>query len=127
MALAHPRTLDIREPQILRHFPADANAFYWHHRVLLHKVAPGVWIGLTPDEDLERLDLHVADHLPLERRSDFPAPQAPYTYAFDDLSRADLDRHRRRAQTWKTISGLCVIPLVMNLVSRFLKIWLRQG
>ena len=98
MAFAHPRTLDIREPQILRHFPADANAFYWHHRVLLHKVAPGVWIGLTPDEDLERLDLHVVDHLPLERRSDFPAPQAPYTYAFDDLSRADLDRHRRRAQ-----------------------------
>ena len=62
---------------------------------MLHKVAPGIWIGLTPDEDLERIELHVTDHLPLERRSDF---QAPYAYAFDDIARADLDRQKRRAQ-----------------------------
>lgn len=93
-----PRTLDIKEPQVLRHFPQDADGFYWHHRVLLAKVGPGIFIALTPDEDLERLDLHTTDHLPLQRRADFPAPQAPYVYAFDEISKADLDRLRRRAQ-----------------------------
>ena len=92
-----PRTLDIKEPQILRHYPADANAFYWHHRVLLVKVSPGIWIGLTPDGDLERINLHDVDHLPLERRSDFPGPQSPYIYAFDEISRQELERHKRRA------------------------------
>ena len=29
----------------------------------------------------------------------FPSAQAPYVYAFDDLSRADLERHRRRTVT----------------------------
>lgn len=97
------RTLDIREPQVLRHYPADANAFYWHHRVLLTKVSPGVFIALTPDGDIERLDLHHVEHLPLERRADFPGPQAPYVYAFDELSRAELERHRRRAQTMASL------------------------
>ena len=92
-----PRTLDIKEPQILRHYPQDGDGFFWHHRVLLAKVGPGIFIALTPDEDLERIDLHTTDHLPLERRSDFPAPQAPYVYAFDEISKADLDRMKRRA------------------------------
>ena len=92
------RTLDVREPQILRHYPADANGFFWHHRLLLHKVQPGVFIALTPDGDLERIDLHTVDHLPLERRADFPGPQSPYVYAFDELGRVELERFRRRAQ-----------------------------
>ena len=99
MAAQPLRTLDLREPRILRHYPNDANAFYWHHRLLLTKVSPGVFIALTPDGDIERLDLHQLDHIPLERRSDFPAAQAPYVYAFDDLSRADLETYRRRAVT----------------------------
>eukprot|EP00435_Cladocopium_sp_Y103_P065522 s1362_g27.t1 len=67
------------------------------HRLLLTKVSPGIFIALTPDGDIEGLDLHQVGHIPLERRADFPAPQAPYVYAFDDLSRADLERYRRRA------------------------------
>ena len=99
MAVPQPLTLDLREPQILRHFPQDANAFYWHHRVLLHKISPGVWVGLTPDGDLERINLHDTEHIPLERRSRFPDPQQPYIYAFDDVGRVELERHKRRAQT----------------------------
>lgn len=92
------RTLDLREPQILRHFPHDQNGFYWHHRILLHKISPGIFIALTPDADLERINLFEVDHLPLERRADFPGPQAPYVYAFDEVPRAELERHKRRAQ-----------------------------
>lgn len=97
MAAQPLRTLDLREPQILRHYPNNANAFHWHHRLLLTKVSPGIFIALTLDGDIERLDLHQVDHIPLERRADFPVAQAPYVYAFDDLSRADLERYRRRA------------------------------
>lgn len=91
------RTLDVREPQILRHYPNDANHFYWHHRLLIAKISPGVWIGLTPDHDLERIDLHQVEHIPLERRAEFPHAQSPYVYAFDDLPRVDLERLKRRA------------------------------
>ena len=97
MAVPAPKTLDIKEPQILRHFPNDANAFFWHHRVLLSKVSPGIWVALTPDSDLERIDLHNTDHIQLERRANFPGPQSPYVYAFDELGRGDLERHKRRA------------------------------
>lgn len=93
-----PRTLDIREPQVLRHYPHDAHGFFWHHRVLLCKITPGQFIALTPDGDLERINLLEVDHLPLERRSDFPAPQSPYVYAFDELGRNELERFKRRAQ-----------------------------
>ena len=51
------RSLDIQQPQILRHFPADAGGFFHHHRVLLVKVGAGRWVGLTPDEGFEIIDL----------------------------------------------------------------------
>eukprot|EP00435_Cladocopium_sp_Y103_P074830 s13_g51.t1 len=98
MAHLPPKTLDIKQPQIIRHFPLDAGGFYWHHRVLLEKTAPGQWIALSPDGDLERVDLTTVTHIPLDRRSDFPLAQAPYVYAFDELSRAELESHVRRAK-----------------------------
>lgn len=94
-----PRTLDIREPQILRHYPLDAGGFYWHHRVLLQKCSAGVWVALTPDGDLERLDLLTTPHITLDRRRPFPGPQAPYVYAFDDMTKGELESFRRRAKT----------------------------
>ena len=97
MAAVAPRTLDIKEPQVLRHYPGDPNNFLWHHQILLHKIAPGHFVALTPDGDLERVDLHQVDHLTLERRADFPAPQAPFVCAFDEIARADLERYKRRA------------------------------
>ena len=96
--MADPKTLDIKEPQILQHFPADAGGFYWHHRVLLEKCAAGVWIGLSPDGDLERIDLNITAHVALDRKAAFPAPQAAYVYAFDEMSRGELEGYRRRAR-----------------------------
>ena len=93
-----PRTLDLREPQIIRHYPLDGNGFFWHHRVLLEKCGPGIWIGLSPDGDLERIDLNTVAHIALDRRSPFPAPQAAFVYAFDEMSRAELEGYRRRAK-----------------------------
>ena len=49
-----------------------------------------MWVAVTPDGDIERIDLNVVKHIPLERRAEFPAPQAPFVYAFDPIPRADL-------------------------------------
>lgn len=91
------RTLAVKEPQILHHYPADTAGFYWHHKILLYKISPGVFIGVTPDGDLERINLYKVDYLPLEHRSNFPVPQGPYVHTFNDLFRADLERYTRRA------------------------------
>lgn len=103
MANPPPITLDVREPQIIRHYPLDGGGFFWHHRVLLNKISPGVFIALSPDLELERVDLHQIEYLPLERRSPFPAAQAPYVYAFDEMSRAELERQRRRANSMASL------------------------
>lgn len=99
----HPKTLDLKEPQILRHYPADLGGYFWHHRLLLEKCSPGVWIGATPDLELERIDLASTTHITLDRRADFPAPQSPFVYAFDELSRAELETLKRRAKTMNNL------------------------
>ena len=97
------RTLDVREPQVIRHYPNDPNGFFWHHRLLVEKCSPGVWIGLSPDGDLERLDLNVVPHIALDRRAAFPPAQAPYVYAFDELTKAELEGFRRRAKVMNNL------------------------
>ena len=66
--------------------------------VLLEKTGPGVWIGVTPDGDIERIDLNVRRYVTLDRRSDFPGPQAPFVYAFAPVPRAELESYHRPAQ-----------------------------
>ena len=92
-------TLDVSEPQILRHFPADVNGVVHHHRVLLHKVDAGVWIGLSPDGDQERIDLNRIEYRILERRAPFPRDiAAQEIYAFDPVTRSEMERHKRTAK-----------------------------
>lgn len=100
---AEARTLDISEPQIIQHFPHDGGGFFWHHRVLLQKCSPGVWIGLSPDGDLARVDLNQVGHIALDRRSPFPLSQAPYIYAFDEMGRGELEGYRRRARVMNNL------------------------
>ena len=96
-------TLDVKEPQVLLHFPLDAGGFYWHQRVLLKKLAAGRWIGVSPDFGLEVVDLNVLRHRVLDRRAPFPLPEALTAYIFDPIGRADLERLRQRAKTMAII------------------------
>eukprot|EP00435_Cladocopium_sp_Y103_P025473 s1233_g6.t1 len=71
-----------------------------------HKFGPrigGIWIGLSPDGDLERIDLNVTEHITLDRRAAFPNAQAPYVYAFDEMSRAELEGYHRRAKVMNNL------------------------
>ena len=98
-------TLDVPEVQVLVHYPGDANGLFWHHRVLLHRVAGGQWITLTPDHDLQRHDLGVQVHRILDRHSPFPEDIAGEVYAHDPLPRAQLLQLKRRAQVMASILG----------------------
>jgi hypothetical protein len=104
-AMARIVTLDIPEVQIIVEYPLDAGGFFWHHRVLLKRVTQGVWMCLTPDMEVVRLDLGAMRHIVLERLADFPPPQAAYVYCFDPVSRATLEAKKRLATTQATLLG----------------------
>ena len=99
------RTLNVREPQVLIHYPADNAGFYWHHRVLLRRLAAGRWVCLTPDHELVQHDLVAEEHIILDRNSAFPAAQAAHVYAHDEIGRAALEVFRRRAETMAALLG----------------------
>ena len=104
--MANPvTTLDIPDIQVIVEFPHDANGFYWHHRILLKKISNGVWLALTPDLEISRHDLNQQNHVVLDRASNFPAPQAPYIYAFDPVSRATIESKRRTASAQAIVLG----------------------
>jgi hypothetical protein len=98
-------TLDVAFPQILLNVPADANGYTEHHRLLLHKLSPGRWVACSPDFDLEILDLNNRVHTVLGRRSRFPDHLADVVYAFDPISRSDLENLRRQAKTMAMVLG----------------------
>ena len=101
-------TLDIPEPQVIIEYEEDEDGFYWHHRVLLKRISGPKWVALTPDQDLETVDLSEMHHIVLERNADFPRAQRPFVYCFDEFPRSTLDAHKRRAGTQAALLGLQV-------------------
>ena len=100
------RTLDVPELQVLYNYPGDGNGLFWHHRVLLARLGPGDWVGLTPDGDLERLDLARVAHHVCDRAAPFPTAVPPgQIYAFDPITRGELTQHKKRAKMQAAILG----------------------
>eukprot|EP00435_Cladocopium_sp_Y103_P008686 s1575_g2.t1 len=97
------RSLNIAEPQVLLHYPNDGGGFYHHHRVLLHKIGNGQWVVLTPDLDLEVVNLANHRHRVWGRHAPLPDDIADESYIFDELSRAELERQKRLAKTMGAI------------------------
>ena len=88
--------------------------------MLLEKTGAGTWIAVTPDGDIKRIDLNVVLRIPLERRSQFPRPQAPYVYAFDPIPRENLDSYHRRARAMANLfndAGVADVEAVEWLVA----------
>lgn len=97
------RSLNIAEPQILLNYPNDQGGFYHHHRVLLHKIGNGQWVVLTPDLDLEVVNLANQRHRVWGRHLPLPDDIANESYIFDELSKAELERQKRLAKTMGAI------------------------
>ena len=103
-------TLDIPETQVVVNYPADADGFLWHHRILLCRVEGAIWLTLTPDLEIQQHDLSGIRHKVLDRRSAFPPEIAAEIYAHDPISRASLNHYKRQAQTMAVILGQGELP-----------------
>ena len=97
--------VDVSDPQVIIEYPDDDEGFYWHHRILIRRVAGPRWVGLTPDFDLENIDLSTRNHKIVERGGAFPQAQRPYVYAFDPVSQARVDSFKRSAALMATVWG----------------------
>lgn len=98
------RSLNLAEPQVLLHYPNDANGLVHHHRVLLHKIGNGRWVALTPDLDLHVVDLNTHQHVVLGRHTPFPGHLINDCYIFEEpLTKGELERQRRLAKTMGAI------------------------
>ena len=104
LAPAFVVTLDLPEPQVLVNRPGDPNG-EWHHYLLLKRMQPGTWVGLSPTLALDNLDLNALPHVVLERLAPFPAAQANETLAHDLIGKAALESFKRRAVTTAAILG----------------------
>ena len=98
-------SLDVSEDQVLVNFPQDTDGFYWHHRLLLHRVSGGVWLWLSPDYEIVRHDLGAIPHRIIERRSPFPADIADEIYAHDPIGKSTLSAFKRQAKVQAAILG----------------------
>eukprot|EP00969_Alexandrium_andersonii_P183909 8126683-Alexandrium_andersonii.AAC.1 len=103
------RTLDVVEPQVLLHFPDD-QGLQWHHRVLLHKLQPGVWVCVGPDHEIETHDLNQLQYRVLPRAGAFPNDILHEIYAFDPITGATLARFKQLARTQAAILGEVAAP-----------------
>jgi hypothetical protein len=95
--------LDVKYLQVLVHFPADGAGFFWHHRLLLKKLGAGSWVCLSPDLELERVDLTVQAYVVFDRASPIPAAEAAAGYVIGPVPRAELDALVRRAEAMPMI------------------------
>ena len=100
-----PRSLDIDDLQVIVEFDGDDEEFKWHHRVALHRLGPGRWVMLTPDFDLEVVDLNTQGYRLLARHANFPRGLANQIYAFDPLHPSDLIRYKKSARTYQALLG----------------------
>ena len=114
--MADDKSLDISELQVIVEFPEDPNGMYWHHRVALHRLAPGRWVMLTPDLELEVVNLLEQSHRMVGRCSPFPRAQAPYVYAFDPISVAEINRQKKLARGYRALLGDAAVDEVAKMV-----------
>jgi hypothetical protein len=93
-------SLDIPYRQCLIDFFDDEGGFRWHMRVLIFasNASDGRWVGITPDHEVQVIDLSKHRVIPLARSADLPAEQVRETYAFDEFEDGELDDLVRRAR-----------------------------
>ena len=98
-------TLDIPDVQIVVNYPGDGDGFFWHHRILLHRIEGAQWLTLSPDHEVVRHDLNAIPHRVLMRRAMFPQDIAHEVYAHNPIGLATLQNFKRQARIQATILG----------------------
>jgi hypothetical protein len=103
-------TLDVPFRQVLIDFFLDPNGYFWHHRLLLVPCGGAVWIGVTPDLAVQRIDLSAHRVHVLGRNCAFPQARAAQTYGFDpdEVDAPTLARLLTEAKVLAEVLGVVV-------------------
>ena len=109
------RSLDISEPQVALEFADDPVRY--HHRLLLVPLGGGRHIAVSPDWDLDTVDLNVQRVTNLNRNAPFPARIADQIYTFDPVSADEMERVRLEARGLARLLGASVTALVASVES----------
>jgi hypothetical protein len=102
--------LDISEGQVCINYDDDPN-YTWHHRVLLSKLDAGRWVVLTPDGDVEVVDLSAHRVVPLLRGAPVPARVAGDVYLIALISDEELRRALAEASALAAILGVTTVAV----------------
>jgi hypothetical protein len=98
--------LDVPERQVLVPDWGEPGGYIWQHRVLVvpSGVNDGRWVAITPDLELQVVDLgSFSKFVPLSRSGRIPAAYAPICYTFD--ADIDLDASIREAKAYADAMG----------------------
>ena len=79
-------TLNTDLHQVFLDFHDDPNGYFWHHRVLGVPLGGSVWVGGTPDDSTQRIDLANHRVIVLAKNSAFPAARIHEIYSFDEAA-----------------------------------------
>jgi len=105
--MANARALDIAERQIAIDYYEDEQ-FSWHHRILLISAGNGRWILATPDHEVQYQDLSDKRVVPLARGARFPVRVRGDIYAFDPITREELNALYVEARALAEVVGVQV-------------------
>jgi len=101
------RTLDTPLKQVLVKYEEEDLA--WHHRLLLVQgPTPGLWIGATPDEEVQSVDLTsfaAGKVKPLRRNAAFPDVENDGLYCFDPVGEGALAAMMDEARAFAELLG----------------------
>ena len=98
------RTMDVEHRQALIDFFDDPH-YVWHHRLLLVKGEPSVWVGASPTHGVMVLKLSEHRVIPLAKNAAFPDDCQDMVFMFDPIDAAALNSLVDRAEALATIMG----------------------
>ena len=98
------RTPDTDLKQVAVEYVDDED-FQWHHRLLLERGSPGVWVCANPTMSVQQVDLIQLRVIPLSRHSPYPDALEGNLFHFEDLTVEDLDKLRREGSALASVLG----------------------
>ena len=110
------RTLDVSLSQVLIDFFDDPN-FSWHHRLLVVELGTAKWASVTPDLQVETVDLTAHRVLPLRRNAPFPARALNDMYIFDPVDDATLAELQRECLALARVLGVTGATVAAGVVA----------
>jgi hypothetical protein len=99
------KSLDVPGVWVIVKFPSDVVGMFWYQRLAVLRISPDRWVMLTPDYDLEVVDLDTQAHHAVGRNTPFSRAQDSYVYAFGPLTNGEIQRHEMLARGYQAVAG----------------------